>query len=102
MIAELGKRSELGACRIEAVRAEAIHHVRHILDIESARSASCNAVIVCGEVAIAVGVGSGGGNMGRVKNVGIDEHKLVKGQHWNRQGPTVVHTFFLISSYHST
>ena len=50
---------------------ESIHN-RHISKIEAARCTGCSIVIVQREVSIAIGIGTGGRNVGRVENVSID------------------------------
>lgn len=52
-------------------------HHGHVCEIEATGSAGGEGVVIHGEVAIAVCVGPGGGDVGRVEDIGVDEVKLV-------------------------
>lgn len=49
---------------------------RHICEVETARGASSDVVVIHGKVPVAVCVGAGWCNMGRVEHIGIDKVEL--------------------------
>ena len=75
MVAELGKRGKGTAAWSKASRK--VGHHWHIRKIEAARGARLGVVSVHRKMAIAIGVGAGGGNVRGVKDVGVDKGELV-------------------------
>ena len=73
VVAEVG---EVGETRgWNEAGCEAIHG-GHVGEVEATRSAALHVVVVGREVAVAVGVGSRGSNVSRIKDVGVDEVEL--------------------------
>jgi len=73
VVAKIGERGEV--CWGWETGGKGGHH-RHGCKIKAAGSACGEGVVIHREVAIAVCVGPGGGDMGRVEDIGVDEVKL--------------------------
>ena len=73
MVSELRENGESGLIREAGI--EAIHHWV-VLETETARGAGGDVMIVHWKMAVAVRVGAGWSDMGRIEDVCIDEGKL--------------------------